>query len=84
VHRAFVIVTVGIGVLVTVKVGKESTLVCEGVFQGAWAKGNFSRKVFEVAIVHCPSVALFLGPFWSEFSLPLRCKVPRERYRFAP
>jgi len=69
---AFVIVAVWIRVLVAVKVREEASFICECVLQGARTERNFSGEVFEIPIVHRPSVALFYCPIFSILALPLR------------
>jgi len=83
-RRSLIIVTIDIRILVAVVIRKETTFVVQSMIQDARAKCHFGGEVFEISIMHNPSVADFLSPSRSELSFPLRGEVPTERNRSAP
>jgi len=82
--RPLIIVTINIRILVAVVIRKEATLVVQSMIQDARAKCHFGGEVFEISIMHNPSVADFMSPSRSKLLFPLRGEVPTEWNRPAP
>lgn len=72
------IVTLRVDVLVAGLVRKESPFIGEGVLLCARTYGYLRREVFQVTVVHEPSVAKSFLPFCTVLPLPLPIKVPAQ------
>ena len=78
------VLTLGVAVTITLEIGDVTPFVRGGLMHHAGADGQFVSERPHLPVVIDPVVALFVSPFVSVESLPLRTHVPAKRNRSAP